>query len=191
MDSRAGKDYAGTCRLVLEELEKTLAEVEPAAVSALVDEMLSARTVFVVGVGRVMLCMQAFAKRLNHIGLKASCVGDTNEPPAGPGDLLVAASGSGESVVPVAIARTARRLGARVAHIGTDPRSSLAQAAHRFVRLPAPTKLARPGEPPSRQPMTNRFDQSLYLFCDVVAMIIMDRRGVEPAALWTRHANLE
>jgi 6-phospho-3-hexuloisomerase len=138
-----------------------------------------------------MLCLQAFAKRLNHIGIRASCVGDVNEPPIGPGDLLVVASGSGESIVPVSIAQAARRLGARVLHIGANPRSSLAPVAHRFVRLPAPTKLAREGEPRSRQPMTNRFDQALYLFCDVVAIMVMARRGTDPGSLWKRHANLE
>ena len=36
--------------------------------------------VFVVGVGRVMLMLQAFAKRLNHLGITANYVGAIDEP---------------------------------------------------------------------------------------------------------------
>jgi 6-phospho-3-hexuloisomerase len=184
--------YREAARLVMEEVNAALQAVDPAHVDAFVEELLAAGKVFFTGTGRVLLSLQAMVKRLNHLGIRAWCVGDLSEPAATKNDLVVAASGSGESAVPVAIAGVARRRGARVVHIGSNPESSLAPLAHRFIRIPARTRLNRPGEIPSRQIMTSLFEQALYLFGDAVALMICRRRGItDLASLWEHHANLE
>ncbi len=186
------REYRACTRLILREMEAALDAVDPAQVDALVDAVLAADQVFVVGVGRVLLSLQAFAKRLNHLGVRAWCVGETAEPAITDRDLLVAGSGSGESLVPVVLARKARDLGARVAHIGSNPHSSLAPVAHLFVRIPAPTRLRRPGETPSAQIMTSLFEQALLVLGDAVALMIAERKGLDdPDALRGAHANLE
>ncbi len=158
----------------------------------LLESILSSEKIFVVAVGRVMLSLQAFVKRLNHLGLSAWDVGATNEPPIGPADLLVVASGSGESVVPLAIARIAKLHGARVAHIGSNPGSSMRKYSDVFVRVPAPTRLSLPGEIPSRQIMTSLFEQCVLVLGDMVSLRIAELRGLaDPKSLEGRHANLE
>ena len=146
-----GRSYS----LILGEIGRALDAVDPAQVEAFMDALLDAEQIFVIGVGRVMLSLQAFAKRLNHLGIAAHCVGDINEPAITGRDLLVVASGSGESVVPVAIARIAKERQARVAHIGSNPHSSLAPMADLFVRIPVRTRLALGDELPSEQIMTS------------------------------------
>jgi 6-phospho-3-hexuloisomerase len=185
------RTYESTCRLVLDELHQALAAVDPSEVEALVDSLMAADKVFVVGVGRVMLSLQAFAKRLNHLGIHTACVGDINEPAITARDLLVVGSGSGESVVPVAIAGVARRHGARIAHIGSNPHSSLEPLTDLFVRIPVRTRLVLPDEIPSSQVMSSLFEQSLLLLGDIVALMIVERRHLVLQDLWSYHANLE
>jgi 6-phospho-3-hexuloisomerase len=183
--------YHETFKLILDEIESVLSKVDTTQVNALVDLILSAEKVFLVGVGRVMLCLKAFSKRLNHLGIRCHCVGDVNEPAITNRDLLIIGSGSGESVVPVSIANVAVRYEPKIAHIGSNPKSSLEPMTDLFVRIPSPTKLKLEGETATRQPMTNLFDQALYLFCDVVTIIIIERKDLDMETLWQYHANLE
>jgi 6-phospho-3-hexuloisomerase len=185
------KHYYDTTKLILSEIGGVLSKVDVDQVYALIDLILSAEKVFLIGVGRVMLCLNAFSKRLNHLGIRCHCVGDVNEPAITKRDLLIIGSGSGESVVPVSIANVAVRFTPKIAHIGSNPNSSLEPMTDLFVRIPSPTKLKLNGEMETRQPMTNLFDQALYIFCDVVTIIIIERKGLDMESLWQYHANLE
>jgi 6-phospho-3-hexuloisomerase len=177
--------------VVLAEVTQALQAVDPAQVEVLLDTILGADRVFLVGVGRVMLSLQAFAKRLNHLGIRAHCVGDINEPAITPADLLIVGSCSGKSEVPVTIGGIARRHGARIAHIGSNPGSPLAPIADIFVRIPVRSRLELPDEIPSQQLMTSLFEQALLLLGDAIALMIARRLGLDPATLWRYHANLE
>ena len=184
-------DFQRQYGLILSEIRAAMEAIDPDQVEGLIETMLQARQVLVIGVGRVMLSMQAMAKRLNHLGIKAFCVGDINEPAITKDDLLVVGSGSGESVVAVAIARIAKQHGARIAHIGSNPNSTLAPMSDVFIRIPVETKLSLSDEIQSRQIMTSLFDQSLYVFGDCVSLMIAERRGLDVKSLWRYHANLE
>ena len=184
-------DFQRNYELILQEVRTALAAVEVRQVEAFIDELLTAEQVFVIGVGRVMLSMQAFAKRLGHLGIAAHVVGEINEPAITAKDLLVIGSGSGESVVPVALAKVAHQHGARIAHIGSNPHSTLAAITTVFVRIPVKTKLNLPGEIDSRQIMSSLFEQALYLFGDAVALGIAQKKNADLKALWRWHANLE
>jgi 6-phospho-3-hexuloisomerase len=190
-DSAQFGSYEASCNLILGELKTALGAVDPGQVEVLIDALLGARAVFVVGVGRVMLSLQAFAKRLNHIGISTHCVGDINEPAITDEDVLIVASGSGESVVPVAIAEVGKRHGATVIHIGSNPNSALSAFTDIFVRIPVRTKFCLPDELPSQQIMSSLFEQSLYLFGDAVALLIARRQNIDLPGLWRYHANLE
>ncbi len=177
--------------LVLGECRQALEAVDPRQVDAVVEAFCGAGRVFVVGVGRVFLVLQAFARRLNHLGIPAVPVGAIDEPPITVRDLLVAGSGSGESLVPAAIAQKAKSLGAKVLYLGSISASTVAGFADLAVRIPCRTRLARADEIPSLQPMTTLFEQSLLLLCDALCLLVMKRRGIDPAAAAQAHANLE
>lgn len=184
-------DYSQTYHMILGECEKSLGSIRKEDVEQLVEEILHSRKVFFIGVGRVMLSLEAFAKRLAHCGIDTVCVGQITEPAITTDDILIAASGSGESLVTVGIARKAKSLGAKVVMIGSNPESTLASFADIFVRIPVRTKLRREDEISSSQPMTSLFEQTLLLFGDTVAALIIEKLGLDMDGLWKCHANLE
>lgn len=183
--------FNAACELVLDECRHALARVDPAAVERLLVAILAADKVFFIGVGRVLLSQQAVAKRLSHLGIHTVVVGQITEPAITEKDLLIVASGSGETLIPVAIAKKAKSLGAKVAHIGSNANSSLAPITDVFVRIPVRTKLGLPDEIASHQPMTSLFEQSLLLLGDAMACMLAARRNLDLATLWQHHANLE
>ncbi len=184
-------EFHDTKRRILEDIERTLNAVDRAEVERLIDEIKGAEKVFVVGAGRAFLVMQAFAKRLNHLGVSAHVVGAITQPSASGRDLIIAGSASGESVFPADIGRLGKKLGARVALLTSAPESTLSKCADTIVRIPAATKTHRPDEPTSIQPMNNLFEQSLYILCDTVTMMMQEQSGLSAEELWERHANLE
>jgi len=173
------------------EIKETLEEVEEKEVEHLVDSILSAEKVFVVGVGRVMFIMRSLAKRMKHLGIDVHVVGETVEPPIGAKDLLLAGSASGETMVTITIARIARERGARIGIITSSTQSKLKELADICVRIPCPTKLHLPDESRSFQPMGNLFEQSLLIFGDCIAMLLQKRRAITQEQMWNAHANLE
>jgi 6-phospho-3-hexuloisomerase len=176
---------------VLYENKQALAQLDGQTVAALCGKILSARKVFCVGVGRVLLSLQCFTKRLAHLGIDAHYVGEITEPAITGEDLLIVGSGSGESLFPLSIARRAKHLGAAVVHVGSNPKSSMAEYADLMVRIPVRTKLALEDEIDSRQPMTSLFEQSLLLLGDIIALMIITEKKLDMRGLWQHHANLE
>lgn len=184
--------YQEISTLVIDECRESLSAIDPVSVSQLVDAILDSDQVFFVGVGRVMLALQAMAKRFAHLGLEAFWVGQITEPAITPRDLLIVGSGSGESLIPVAIAGKAHRLGVKIAYIGANPESSIHKISNLFVQIPVNTKLSNQQVlVQSVQPMTTLFEQSLFLLGDVLAQMILVRSGREKSELWKYHANLE
>ena len=59
------------------------------------------------------------------------------------------------------------------------------------VRIPVQSKLACPDELRSQQPMTSLFEQTLLLYGDAVARVIVERKALDLTSLWQYHANLE
>ena len=97
--------FVNDARQVVAEIGAVLEQVDPVEVEQLVSELLQARRVFIDAVGRVLLSLQCLGKRLNHLGIECQAVGAMDEKPIGPQDLLLIASGSGESRLPAEIAR--------------------------------------------------------------------------------------
>ena len=189
--SAIDKKYQESCKLILDECTEMLSRIDCNQTEQFIEMLCSARRVFFIGVGRVMLSLEAMAKRLAHLGIQTHVVGDINEPAFGVDDLLVVASGSGESIGPVAIAKKAKSIGGKIVHIGSNPTGTVAQLADLQVRIPAQTKLALADEFQSNQAMTSLFEQTLLLYGDAVAAVIIDAKGLDIHALWDTHANLE
>lgn len=187
------EEYSKACHDVTAELERALSVIEPAQVEQLRDALLKADQVFFVGVGRVMMALQAICKRMSHLGLKAHCVGDITEPAITNNDLLIVGSGSGGSLFPLGIAKKARAVApdCTIVHIGSNPNSEMKDIANFMVRIPVRTKFYLEDEIDSCQPMTTLFDQSLLLLGDVLAKMIIEEKNLDMKGLWQYHANLE
>lgn len=183
--------YHESLGIILKECNQALDQVVPETVDKFMDLLLSVERIFFVGTGRVQLSLRSMAARFRHLGLETYHVGQTGEPPISKEDLLIVGSGSGESLFPVAIAKKANQIGVCIVHIGSNSGSSLQQVTNLFVRIPAGTKLNLADEIHSEQPMTSLFEQSILIFGDVVANMLMQRMGLKIETLWERHANLE
>lgn len=178
-------------RQVVAEIRAALERVDDAEVERLVGELLAARRVFIYAVGRVLLALECFGKRLNHLGVDCQVVGAMDEKPIGPRDLMLIASGSGESRLPAEIARIAKATGARLALITSASESTIKSLSDVVVHLPCPTKKEPGGGVKSVQLMSTLFDQALHIFGDVVALRIQECKQLGSDELWQRHANLE
>lgn len=176
---------------VLDEVRRALSMVRDENAEAVVEKLISARKVFAVGVGRVMIMIQAFVKRLNHLGIEAYYVGEINEPAITQDDVLIVASGSGESVVPVAIEKVATKYHPTIIYIGSNLASTAAGMSDLQLRIPCRTKLNLSDELDSVQPMSSLFEQSLLLTLDTLAFMIVEKKDLVMKDLWQEHANLE
>ncbi len=185
------KYYSDTCSVVLDEVSRALQEIDPNQVEKLIEEIMNAEKVFTVGVGRVLLSLQAFTKRLAHLSIDAHYVGEITEPAITEKDLLIVGSGSGASVFPVEIAKKANSVGATIVHIGSNANGPIKEYADFMVRIPVRTKLYLADEVDSCQPLTSLFDQSLLLLGDIIAKSIIDYKDLDMKSLWQYHANLE
>lgn len=183
--------YDEASKLIIDECSEMLKRIDIKQTEEFVKMLCSARRVFFIGVGRVMLSLEAMAKRLAHLGIETHVVGDINEPHFDSEDLLVVGSGSGESIVPVAIARKAKEIGGKIVHIGSNPNGTVAKLCDLQVRIPAQTKFDLPDEFKSKQSMTSLFEQVLLLYGDSIATIIIKNKKIDIKALWDTHANLE
>lgn len=183
--------YKKNIDIALNELGKILLSVKEEDTDILIKKLLSADKVFFVGVGRVMLSLKAVAKRLAHIGIDTHIVGEITEPAIKKGDILIAASGSGESIFPKGIAKKAKALGAEVIMIGSNRESALAELSDFMVRVPTNTKMKFPDEISSEQIMTSLFEQFLLIYGDIIAKMIVERKNINMDSLWEYHANLE
>lgn len=178
--------------IIVKELETAMGAIDEEQLDALVDALMTPnRRVLCVGVGRVLISMKAWVKRLLHLGVDINYVGAETEGPVGPGDLVLVASSSGESIVPVQIAKKADSVGASVFYIGCTPDSSADKLADQRLYLKGRTKFSGDDEVISIQPMSTLVEQQLYLLCDVIALEIMKRNGWTEETVKNHHANLE
>ena len=177
--------------LVLKELDAALCSIDEKQVEKMLELVFGAEQVFFVGVGRVLLSLEAIAKRWAHLGIDTHIVGEITEPAITAKDVLIVGSGSGTTLFPAGIAKKAYEAGAKIIHIGSNPNSPLKEIAEVMVRIPVQTKQYLPDEIPSQQIMTSLFEQTLLLLGDITAKMIVERKELDLRGLWKYHANLE
>lgn len=184
-------NYRETTSIIIDEIKLALDCIEVEQVEMLIEAINNADKVFFVGVGRVLLSLEAIAKRLAHLGINTHIVGEITEPAITKNDLLIVGSGSGTTLFPVAIAKKAHDIGAKTVHIGSNPNSELRDICDFMVRIPVRTKYYLQDEVDSVQPMTSLFEQSLLLLGDTIAKMLVENKNMELKSLWQYHANLE
>ncbi|TNC21320.1 6-phospho-3-hexuloisomerase [Amycolatopsis alkalitolerans] len=182
--------FSDATRAVVEEVDKVGAGVHSPAWVRAGALLLRASKVFTVGTGRSGLALQMAAMRFMHLGLATHVVGEVTAPAIGPGDVLVAASGSGSTARVVRAAQTARDQGADVIALTTAPDSVLAKAATELLVIPAADKQDFDGTA-SVQYAGSLFEQSVLLITDALFHTLWQTSGTQARQLWRLHANLE
>lgn len=177
--------------IILQEIETVLSKVDNNQAERLIDEILEAQKIVVCGAGRVGMAIRGFGMRLGHLGLQAYTLGDSTVPGIGKGDLLIVASGSGETQTIFDLVSIASKNKSKIAAITGSPESRIGQLADVIVKITAPSKTKAVDNFISVQPMTTLNEQCLGLFFDAVSLKLMDRMGETHDSMWARHSNLE
>ncbi len=181
-------NYHALVTKVLDENRQVLEAVNPDDVELFVQEILKAKTIHLYAMGRMQLSVRAFAMRLKHMGIETYVVYDTTSPQIGPGDLLI--DHCAVTNVELNIVRLAKAAGARIALLTAHPENEHGKLADLCVRIPGQI-FGGPQEVKSIQPMASLLEQALFLFTDIVVMLLMEKRGVSVEAMQKSHTNLE
>lgn len=179
-------------KIILKELEQTLTSISESDTEKLTDMIEKANRIFLAGCGRSGLMVRGFAMRLMHMGKKVHVVGETTAPSIQPDDLLIIASGSGETGSLVAMANKCKKIGAALATVTIFPNATIGKMADCTVVIDAPTaKSEEKTAMSSIQPMGSLFEQSLLLYLDSVILQLMKIENLTSDIMFKLHANLE
>jgi 6-phospho-3-hexuloisomerase len=176
---------------ILSEVSNVLEKVNQNEVDMLISEIVGAKKIVVCGAGRVGFAIKGFGMRLAHMGLNTFALGDVTVPSIGEGDLLIVASGSGETQTIFDIVVIAKKNNCRIALITGNPDSRIGKLADTIVRVTAPSKTKPVADFISIQPMTTLNEQCLGIFFDAVVLLLMNKKNETHDTMWARHSNLE
>jgi 6-phospho-3-hexuloisomerase len=176
---------------MIRELDRSFRSVREEDVRSLIREIVQAKRVFIYGLGRERLMLQAFGMRLMHLGIQVHIVGDVTTPAIGAGDLWLTSSGTGRLATVEALMNIVKPTGARVAFLTAFPEAPLPKRADLIVHIPARTMRESEEDVKSVQPMGSLFEQTeLLLFDWIVLLLIEELKQTEPV-MAARHTNLE
>ena len=116
-------------------IEETAHTLNQENAGQFLDEILNAKRIYLAGAGRSGLVARAFAQRMMHLGFESYVIGETITPAFGPGDVLVAFSGSGETQSVVDACETAREIGGRICLITSTPDSHIGRMADCIIEI--------------------------------------------------------
>lgn len=171
-------------------------------VEGLIQEILAARRVYVMGAGRSGLVARAFAMRLMHLGLTSYVVGETVTPALDKGDLVVVFSGSGETKTIADIAESAKEIGGRLCLITSKRDSRIGRIADCCVVIESQRDTVGEettefeirqmmGKHKSFAPLGTLFETASVIFADAVISRLMEIKEINVEALRGRHVNIE
>ncbi len=169
---------------ILGEMEAALGKIDAASLEKAVASILSAKTVFIYGVGRSGLIGQAFAVRLVQLGIDVHFVGDMTTPIVATDDVVIIVSNTGETMSAVQTANIVRRVGATVVTITGNPNSKLGHASNIVLELSS----SRDEQRKRYAPLGTIFEGAALVLFDSIVSIIMERTGQNETSLRRRHA---
>ena len=182
-------DYLELTQAVLEEHRQVLLAVSEDETGKFLNAIAEANCIQVFGMGRMKCAVRAFVMRLMHMGLDAHVVYDTTCPNIGKGDLLIVNCAC--TTVGFTVMQYAKRLGARVVAITANPCSKAAELCDFTVNLKGQVHGGREYEIPSIQPMAALFEQTIFVYEDIIIQLLMKKLGITAEQMAKRHTNLD
>ena len=184
--------YQELYKTVLEEHRKVFEAQDVGQIEALMDEIIAAKRIFVMGVGREGIAARAFSMRLMHLGKEVHWIWDDTTPGMGEGDLFIAVNGSGQIGHIHYVVEQARRTGARIAVVTGAPRQKTPQLADCVLFVPAYVFNGTDERcVPSIQPMGALFEQHCFLLYDIIIGMLEEKMQLDHAKMEARHRNIE
>lgn len=182
-----------TAKTILEEIEQIITKIHEKEVKDFVNAIVKKKKGKIVcaGAGRVGNAIWAFSMRLGHMGFNAYCVGDSTTPHIGKNDLLIVASGSGETETIHHLVKVAKDHKVHVALVTGNKDSRMGRIVDTTVVIPAPSKTRKVEGFKSIQPMTTLNEQCLNIFFDTVVIELMRKLKLKEEHMWGKHSKLE
>ncbi|TDO85901.1 3-hexulose-6-phosphate isomerase [Halanaerobium saccharolyticum] len=174
----------------LEDLKRIISRIEISELDLLKKEIFSAERLFFTGRGRSLLIMKSIAMRFMQFGFEVYLVGETNTPAFRKGDLLLAASASGETEGTLLNVRKAKNKKGRVAAFTGAKKSTLAELADVIVQIPA-ENFEKENKNGGTLPGGSYFETGLLVLGDNLIINLAAGKNIETARLFELHANLE
>ena len=182
-------DYMKLAKTVLAEHEQVLMAVNDKEVEKFLCAIADAKCIQVFGMGRMKCSVRAFVMRLMHMGLNAHVVYDTTCPNIGPGDLLIVNGAC--TTISYTVMKFAKKLGAKVVAITANPNSKSSKLCDFTVNLKGQVHGGRDYEIPSVQPMAALFEQTIFVFEDIIIQLLMKKLNITAEQMAKRHTNLD
>lgn len=177
-------------QLMKNQLLFTLEAITPAKVNPLADWIFDSKRVFLLGKGRTGLVVAMFAMRLTQLGISTSIIGQPTTPAIQPDDLLILASGSGETKGVLSAAKQAADIGTRTFCLTMKSNSTLSKFSKKCLIIPV-LEESISEEFQSKVMLGTLFEQSLLIACDQIVVELMNKSGENFHTLSKRHANIE
>lgn len=177
---------------ILNELKQNAGNISTEQLTLFIQDIKKANHIFLSGVGRSGIAIQAFTNRLMHLGFDVSLVGDINSPHSQPGDLLIICSGSGETDSLKSLAKNAVKSGVKIGLITMKIDSTIGKLASSILVLTGTTKDETQSHATTfNQPMGSAFEQLAFLTFDSLILNLMDETGETSETMFHRHADFE
>lgn len=194
------KATIASMNFIAEHIKKVASKLDTGSVSALVNSIMDAKKIFLLGAGRSGLVSRAFAMRLMHMGFQVHVVGETTAPAVQVDDLVIAISGSGETTIVANLGAIAKKIGSKLATITSNKDSTLGRISDVVVIIPGRPKEDIDYEDYQERrmigytqlaPLGTVFEISALVFMDAVISELMVKTGASEAELKKRHTVFE
>ena len=176
---------------VVDELGEVFRRVPLDNIERALDALEKHQRIFVLGIGREGLGSKAFAMRLTHFGKTVHWGWDDTTPAVTADDLFIMPTGPANIPHLHYIAEQVKRTGATLLVATAMPEGPTAQLADIVLTVPARTYGADGDVVDTIQPMGSLFEQSLWIFWDILYLMLVRRTGAQFEDLIARHRNFE
>lgn len=185
---------------IIDNIQEVSSEVDSESIMQMLDMLVDAKNVFIIGLGRSGLVARAFAMRLMHLGISVYVVGETITPAINSDDCLLAISGSGETSFIISTAKTSKNRNAKIIAVTSYDDSTLGKLSDLIIHIKGRTKIDSEKDYIKRQingrhqplaPLGTLFEVSTLIFLEGVIAELMNKMGKTEADLKARHTVLE
>jgi 6-phospho-3-hexuloisomerase len=176
---------------VVGELGEVFRRVPLDQVETALDALEKHPRIFVLGIGREGLGTKAFAMRLTHFGKTVHWGWDDTTPAVTADDLFIMPTGPANIPHLHYVAEQVKKTGATLMVATAMPEGPTAALADIVLTIPARTYGADGDVVDTIQPMGSLFEQALWIFWDVLYLVLVRRTGAQFGDLIARHRNFE
>jgi 6-phospho-3-hexuloisomerase len=181
-------EYKEWIELYRNEIMNSFESINVHDLDVIAEKILHAKRVFLLGKGRTGLVVKMLASRLTQLDLSTFVIGDPTTPAVEQGDVLILASGSGETEGILSAAKKAKEVKASIIAVTHHSQSSLVRIVENCVCIPLSFTQNASSTP--KVLVGTLFEQVLLIFFDNLVSRLLEKSGKDFIWLSGQHANI-